>query len=92
MDANCDEADTALCEHLAERRLTVGRFILEMETGNAAFRREDESLDIDSMRGTLHAAIEQIFQPGSPYPAKLEICIRDENGNSVGTMTLEEWL
>lgn len=70
----------------------MGTFILEMETGNAAFRREDDSLDLEALRATLHSAIEQIFQEGSPHPARLEIRIRDENGNTVGKMTLDEWM
>ena len=70
----------------------MGIFRLEMETGNAAFRREDDSLDTDALRATLHSAIEQLFSTESSGVTTLEIRIRDENGNTVGSMSLDEWM
>lgn len=70
----------------------MGTFRLEMETGNAAFRRADNSLDTDALRATLHTAIEELFSNESSSVATLAIRIRDENGNTVGTMSLDEWI
>jgi hypothetical protein len=62
----------------------------EIETGNAAFRLDDETLDIQSLETTIVKAISRISWADLDGDSTLEIPILDLNGNRVGSLVVEE--
>jgi hypothetical protein len=65
-------------------------FTLTIGTGNAAFRLDDGSLDIDAIGGILIQTADRISgftaNPGDVH----ELLIRDINGNQIGSAIIEE--
>lgn len=68
----------------------MGTFSLEIDTNNAAFRNEDDSLDIKFLQVTLDRAISRLTGEAFMPDGTLEMTIRDVNGNTVGTLFIDE--
>jgi hypothetical protein len=59
---------------------------IEIETGNSAFRTEEECLDVNEVERVLRDAINKLIPARELGFANL----RDSNGNTVGSITIEE--
>lgn len=68
----------------------MSTFTLTFTTDNAAFRFDDDTLDVESVISTAKRATRKIadqeIAPGETFWR----WVRDANGNNVGTITIEE--
>lgn len=68
----------------------MGRLSLNMETDNAVFRHEDESLNVFALQEMLFSAVERLTGAEVAVGEHLEVRIRDVNGNTVGSLYIDE--
>ena len=65
-------------------------FTLTFNTGNAAFRDDDDNLIVDSIRDILTQTWTRLDGFAVDPGAKHELLIRDINGNQIGSAFIEE--
>mgnify|MGYP007086250428 CR=1 FL=1 len=66
------------------------RLSLNMVTDNAAFRHGDESLNVCALQEALLSAVERLTGAEVAAGEHLEVLIRDVNGNTVGSLYIDE--
>lgn len=66
------------------------KITIEVRTANAAFRTQDESLDVHAVACLLDTAVRRIAE-STPTPGQVSrFPLYDINGNSVGAITVNE--
>ena len=70
----------------------MSTFTLTFSTDNAAFRQDDESLDLTAVAAMLQQVADRVADrtPPSQNAAITEVYVRDLNGNRVGSFIIEE--
>ena len=70
----------------------MSTFTLTFTTDNAAFRSDDESLDLTAVAAMLQQVADRVATrtPPSQTPMMTEVYLNDLNGNRVGSFIIEE--
>jgi hypothetical protein len=70
----------------------MSTFTVTFNTDNAAFRQDDESLDLLAVAAMLQQIADRVADrtPPSQTPAMTEVYVNDLNGNRVGSFIIEE--
>ena len=68
----------------------MSTFTLTFKTDNAAFRFDDETLDVESVISTAKRATRKVADQEIASGETFWRWIMDANGNNVGTITIEE--
>jgi len=68
----------------------MSTFTMTFTTDNAAFRKDDDTLDVDAIIATIKKATRKIVDQEVATGETFWRWVFDANGNSVGTITIEE--
>lgn len=68
----------------------MGTFSLSFETDNAAFRTEEEGLDLLALEAVVSASLQGIGRYELAQGDVYEAPVMDANGNTVGRLLIDE--
>jgi hypothetical protein len=68
----------------------MSTFTLTFKTDNAAFRDDDDALRYDKVAAMLVEVASKVADRAPRAAALIEVYVRDENGNRVGSFIIEE--
>ena len=65
-------------------------FVLQFDTSNTAYRSDSGNLEKYALKGTVMEMLERVSEIRIDTGDVLEVPVRDINGNTVGTLMIDE--